>query len=110
VIDVPRINPIVFRPDMIREGKGFSISEIQELSMTPGEARRYGIPVDPRRATKHEENIEVLKDYLATVKEAKITIPRPKKVVKSQKNRAYRSKTSAGQKSRGLVKGKKKPK
>ena len=107
---MPRISPIVFRPETIRVCRGFSISEIKELALTPGDARRYGIPVDPRRASKHEENIEALKEYLSTVKETKIRVPKPKKSIKGQRNRVYRSKTSAGQKSRGLVKGKKKPK
>ena len=99
------ISPMVFRPDTIREGRGFSVAEIQAAGLNPGEARILGIPVDLRRKSTHEENVEILKEFITSAKENKIKVPKPKQTSKGQRGRAARSVTKAGQKSRGLVKG-----
>jgi large subunit ribosomal protein L13e len=96
---------MVFRPDTIREGRGFSVAEIQAAGLNPGEARILGIPVDLRRKSTHEENVEILKEFITSAKENKIKVPKPKQTSKGQRGRAARSVTKAGQKSRGLVKG-----
>jgi large subunit ribosomal protein L13e len=96
---------MVFRPDTIREGRGFSVAEIQAAGLNPGEARILGIPVDLRRKSTHEENVEILKEFITSAKENKIKVPQPKQTSKGQRGRAARSVTKAGHKSRGLVKG-----
>jgi large subunit ribosomal protein L13e len=96
---------MVFRPETIREGRGFSLSEIQAAGLNAGEAEIYGIPVDLRRKSSHEENVEILKEFVARAKENGVKMPKPKQTSKGQRGRAQRSVTKAGQKSRGLVKG-----
>lgn len=44
-----------------RPGKGFSPDEIREAGLDAGSARKLGIPVDWKRKSSHEENVEALK-------------------------------------------------
>ena len=62
------ISPIVEIGDRIREGKGFSLLELKTVELTAGNAKKMGIPVDLRRKTSHEENIETLKEFLDEAK------------------------------------------
>ncbi len=48
----------------LREGRGFSIPEIREVGLSIKEAQLLGIPVDKRRRSKWEWNIEALRKYL----------------------------------------------
>jgi len=60
-----------------RAGKGFSPRELGKAGLNPAEAKRLEIPVDKRRETVHDVNVEALKAYAAKMKaEAK---PKPKK-------------------------------
>lgn len=52
-----------------RKGRGFSRKEIQEANLSIGEARRFGLIVDLRRKTIHEDNVEVLKAYAEEMKQ-----------------------------------------
>jgi large subunit ribosomal protein L13e len=97
------ISPMVFRPETVREGRGFSVAEVQAAGLNPGEAKILGIPVDLRRKSTHEENVEILKEYVASAKENKLKVLKPKQTSKGQRGRANRSVTKAGKKSRGLV-------
>ena len=99
------ISPIVFCKDSLKEGRGFSVSEVQSAGLNPGEAKILGIPVDTRRKSSNKENIEILKEYITSAKENKIRVPKPKQSSKGQRGRAQRSVTKAGQKTRGLVRG-----
>ena len=67
-----------------RSGRGFSLDELGKVGLTLAEARRLEIPVDKRRASVHDWNVEVLKAYAEKVKaEAKPkTKPQPKKKAK----------------------------
>lgn len=47
-----------------RRGRGFSVEETNRAGLTITEARQMGLIVDPRRKTVHDENVEVLKQYL----------------------------------------------
>ncbi len=100
------ISPMVFRPSTVKEGRGFSVPELQSAGLTPGEAKILGIPVDVRRKSSHDENIEILKEYISTAKENKIKVHAPKQTTKGQRGRAERSLTKSGKKLRGLVGGK----
>jgi len=94
---------MVFRPNTVREGRGFSLAEIQAVGLNAGEAQILGIPVDLRRKSTHEENVEILKEFVASAKENEIKVPKPKQTSKGQRGRAARGITKAGRKSRGLV-------
>ena len=94
----------------LRKGKGFSIGEIKEAGLTLGEVKRLGIYVDERRKTVHPENVEVLKDLAKLIANGAIS-PQVKsgpsecrRFGSPAKGRAFRGLTSAGKKSRGLLK------
>ena len=99
---VRMISPIIQKGSKSREGKGFSKEELKEAGLTPGEAKRLGIPVDTRRKTRYDDNVETLKEYLKEAKEAGIRVPKPKQEGKPAKGRAYRGLTSQGKKMRNL--------
>jgi ribosomal protein L13E len=69
------------RPNVIKrhgkhaEGKGFSSEELRKSGLSLKEAVKLHIPVDPRRKTAHDENVETLK---GVVKEKKAAT-KPKK-------------------------------
>lgn len=65
-----------------RLGKGFSPDELKEAGLTTQEARRIGMPVDWKRKTSHEENIEALKAHA----EASQKTTKPKHAKKKPKN------------------------
>ncbi len=62
---------IVSQTGKRRPGKGFSPDEIKEAGLDAGSARKLGVPVDRKRRTSREENIETLKDYNEKAQAAK---------------------------------------
>ena len=66
------IRPIIIsQTGKRRLGKGFSPDEIKEAGLDSGSARKLCIPVDRKRRTSREENIEALKNYSEKAKLAK---------------------------------------
>lgn len=53
-----------------RFGKGFSCGELEKAEITLNEVRKSGIPIDFRRRTVHEENVEALKTFLKNKKKS----------------------------------------
>lgn len=51
-----------------RYGRGFSREELKKVGLSLKEALKLGIPVDSRRKTAHEGNIEVVKTFLENMK------------------------------------------
>ena len=51
-----------------RHGKGFSREELKRAGLSLKEALRFGIPLDSRRRTTYEENVEVVKNFLESKK------------------------------------------
>ncbi len=51
-----------------RYGKGFSREELKKAGLSLREALKLRIPIDSRRKTIHEENVEVIKNSLGTKK------------------------------------------
>ncbi|MEM1557681.1 MAG: ribosomal protein L13e [Thermoproteota archaeon] len=47
-----------------RRAKGFSLSELKKVGLNIDKALKLGIPVDPRRKTNHEDNVEKLREFL----------------------------------------------
>jgi ribosomal protein L13E len=65
------IKPTVFkRSGKQRHGKGFSRGELKKAGLSLKEALKLGIPVDSRRRTLHEGNINVIKRFLEDKKAA----------------------------------------
>jgi large subunit ribosomal protein L13e len=60
--------PKVFRKaGKQRRGKGFSREELKRAGLSLKEALRFGIPVDSRRKTVHEENVKAVKTFLESM-------------------------------------------
>lgn len=47
-----------------RFGRGFSRDEIKKAGTDRKEALKLGIPLDSKRKTAHEENVETIKNFL----------------------------------------------
>jgi len=72
-----------------RNGRGFSPDEIKKAGLTKVEARKMQLPVDKRRKTAHEENVEAIKEYTRKAKTMMKTKPKPapKPVAKDKKEK-----------------------
>jgi large subunit ribosomal protein L13e len=79
--------PRVFKTrEKKRHGKGFSREELKKAGTNMAEALKLRIPLDPRRKTAHEENIEAVKAFIAQKKaEQKPKKQKPKKPEKKSK-------------------------
>ncbi|MEM0053336.1 MAG: ribosomal protein L13e [Nitrososphaeria archaeon] len=57
-----KIRPIVFSPiyNKPREGRGFSLKEIEEAGLSFQLAKKLNIPIDRRRKSSHKENVQKL--------------------------------------------------
>jgi large subunit ribosomal protein L13e len=63
-----------------RHGKGFSRKELKKAGLSLNEALKLRVPVDLRRRTVHEKNVDAIKAFLETKKIAS----KPKKRGKSK--------------------------
>jgi hypothetical protein len=78
-----RIEPTVksARTLQPRMGRGFSIDEVNQVGLPLKAARTMGLIVDLRRKTSHEDNIEILKQFMKKAGKpasAKVTVSAPK--------------------------------
>ena len=69
-----KLKAIVKRKRRIRVGKGFSRDELKAVGLSVKQALKMGIPVDVRRSTMHEENVEALRSFLAETMKCKETL------------------------------------
>jgi len=75
------IKPIIFKKGgKKRCGKGFSREELKKARLSLREALKLSIPIDSRRKTIHEENVNTIKRLLESKKKAS----KPKKRRKSK--------------------------
>lgn len=59
------IKPKVSRQDgKLRTGRGFSREELKKAGSSLQDALRLGIPVDAKRKTVHEENVEAVRAFI----------------------------------------------
>jgi len=58
------IQAVVWRKTKERKARGFSRAELKEVDLSLKDALKLGIPIDKRRRTKHEENVETLRKNL----------------------------------------------
>jgi len=61
-----------------RGGRGFSREELKKADLNPAEAKRLEIPVDRRRKTAHDQNVETIKAYAKKKKVEAKPKPQPK--------------------------------
>jgi len=74
--------PRVFKArEKQRHGKGFSRGELRKAGTSMKEALKLKVPVDPRRKTAHEENVEAVKAFMVqkTVKKPEQKLKKPEK-------------------------------
>jgi hypothetical protein len=64
---------VVHRQRKSRKGKGFSRGELKEVGLSLKQALRLGLQIDPRRSTRHGENVKTLKTYLGEVEPTPVT-------------------------------------
>jgi large subunit ribosomal protein L13e len=81
------IKPTINKKDgKQRGGRGFSTEELKKAGLNLAEAKRLKIPVDKRRKTAHDQNVEVVKACAekkkAEVKPKPKSQPQPKKKAK----------------------------
>jgi predicted flap endonuclease-1-like 5' DNA nuclease len=62
---VEDIYAVVKKGRKSRKGRGFSSHELKEASLSFSQALELGIPIDPKRSTRHDENVIALKAYSA---------------------------------------------
>ena len=84
------IKPKILKPDgKQRSGRGFSPEELKKADLNPAEARKLELPVDRRRKTAHNQNVEAIKAYVekkkAEAKPKQKPQPQPKKKAKKSK-------------------------
>ena len=61
IIDKPK----VFKKGLEkRSGKGFSREELKTSGLSLKKALKLGIPIDSRRKSSHEENVQLIKTFL----------------------------------------------
>jgi len=74
------IKPIIFKKGgKKRCGKGFSREELKKARLSLREALKLSIPIDSRRKTIHEENVNTIKELLKNKKKA--SKPKKKKKI-----------------------------
>ena len=78
----------ILKPDgKKRSGKGFSKGEVKKAGLNPVDARKMGLPVDPRRRTVHDENVEAVKAHAEKEKAKPKPKPKPKPVQSAKKEK-----------------------
>ena len=86
------IKPQIIKPNgKQRKGRGFSREELKKTGLNLQEARRIELPIDFRRQTAHDENVEAVKAYAAHMKTHRKPVAKPaatKTAVKTEKRKA----------------------
>jgi ribosomal protein L13E/predicted flap endonuclease-1-like 5' DNA nuclease len=81
-----RTTPVVTRPKRYqknRQGRGFSLKEIKSAAIPFDDAKKLDIPIDERRKSVHDENVQMLsslyRQTVSTRTEAKIELDKSTK-------------------------------
>jgi large subunit ribosomal protein L13e len=73
------IRPKIRRTDgKERNGRGFSLEELKKAGLNKSEAIKLEIPVDKRRKTAHDQNVQKIKSYAKKKKPETKPKPQPK--------------------------------
>jgi ribosomal protein L13E len=88
------IKPQILKPDeRKRVGRAFSREELKKAGVNLQEARRIELPIDFRRRTAHDENVEAIKAYAA--KERAKPKPAAKPAAKETEAKAEKKKAKS---------------
>ena len=81
--EMHHIKPEVNKKDgKQRSGRGFSLEELRRAGLTLSKAKQLEIPVDKRRTTCHNWNVDVVKAYVKKVTPKTKPKTKPKKKAK----------------------------
>jgi len=81
---VTTAKPKIFKArEKQRHGRGFSRDELKKAGTNMKEALKLGLPLDPRRKTAHDDNVEIVKAVLQK-KKAEHKPKKPQKKSKKQ--------------------------
>ncbi len=50
-------------------GRGFSLTELKNAGVSKQQARQIGLPIDEKRKSAHDENVETIKAHAKSAKE-----------------------------------------
>ncbi len=88
------VKPKILKPDeKQRFGKGFSREELKKAGVNLAVARSIELPIDMRRRTVHDENVEAVKAYAAEEKNKRKTVEKPMVQEKPKKQAKEKSKS-----------------
>ena len=79
------IKPVVNKKGGKRAGKGFSIKELEKAGLNPAIAKKLKIPVDKRRKTACDQNVEAIKAYAEKKKAEPKSKPKSQPTKKAKK-------------------------
>ncbi|MCL2358868.1 MAG: ribosomal protein L13e [Nitrososphaerota archaeon] len=58
------IKPSFIKPNgKQKQGRGFSINELKAAGVSKQQAKKAGLPVDVRRKSQHDQNIQAIKAH-----------------------------------------------
>ena len=73
------IKPKIRRTDgKERNGRGFSLEELKKAGLNKAEAKKLELPIDKRRKTAHDQNVQKIKSYAKKKKPETKPKPQPK--------------------------------
>ncbi len=88
------VKPKILKPDeKQRLGKGFSREELKKAGVNLAVARSIELPIDMRRRTVHDENVEAVKAYAAEEKNKRKTVEKPVVQEKPKKHAKEKAKS-----------------
>ena len=79
LIPIARVSRLKNSKQVKARGKGFSIKELNKAGVSIEIARKYGLRIDSRRKSVHQENIEKLKKWNSKLSKKKEEIQKSKK-------------------------------
>jgi len=47
-----------------KQGKGFSLGELKAAGISKQQAQKAGLPIDIRRSSQHDQNIDAIKAHI----------------------------------------------
>jgi len=106
---LPKVKRQIGPKETMSPGKGFSDAELKEVGFSTPAARRLGIATDDRRRTKHQENIDRLKEWITSTGKTASELARSSVPISREfrsephAGRVFRGLTSSGRRTRGLL-------